>query len=118
MIYFAKQTEVKKAFNEYIKNEGKDSSISYEELMTENQCGCDALLPYILFNYVEIYEIDENENIIEQLKGIKVSFKDFMLYLAFYDLDYDVKPDYDLCYYIAQTLVKVQNNNLKVYGIN
>lgn len=113
MIYFVKQSEIRNAIKNYLKTEGKDSNVTYEELVTTYPIGSDALLPYIIFNYAKIHEIDENKNIEEQLKQFKISFKEFAMYLVFYKLDYNSKNDYNLTYTIAETIVSV-NNNLKI----
>lgn len=77
-----------------------------------------ALLPYIIFNYTTIYEIDENKNIEEQLKKFKISHKEFMLYLVFYKRDFNYNEicnkifNYSNCYIIGDTIVEMTNNYL------
>lgn len=68
MIYFVKQSEIRNAIKNYLKTEGKDSNVTYEELVTTYPIGSDALLPYIIFNYAKIHEIETIVSVNNNLK--------------------------------------------------
>lgn len=68
MIYFVKQSEIRNAIKNYLKTEGKDSNVTYEELVTTYPIGSDALLPYIIFNYAKIHEAETIVSVNNNLK--------------------------------------------------